>query len=174
MVGHGTRRRQLRGPLRYGEAAGEAEVGLRRFRCLSCRAVLNVGPPEALRYRLFSAVAIAWALALFGIVRESSSAVRQRISPWRVVGATAAGGWQTLRRWLLSAAKGQLLPGAGAATGPPRKVAARLGYALAANAPPTFVSRPVAEQAVIGALQSAMGITPCASLPADSTTQGRF
>src|SRR5690606_13450253 len=69
-------------------------------------------------------------------VEQRGAAANQPLEGRRYDGS---GGCQTLRRWLRSAAKGQLLPGAGAATGPPRKVAARLGYALAANAPPAFV-----------------------------------
>lgn len=162
--------------MRFGDEPGEVEIGVRRFRCLSCRAVVSVGPPEALRYRLFSVVAIAWALALFGIERRSSRAVRGRISPWRVIGATAAGSWQTLRRWLRSAAKGELFRwfGWSAPVGRPREVATRLSYALTASAPPSFSDRSLPEQTVIGALQSAMGITPCAPVRTDSTTQGCF
>jgi hypothetical protein len=174
VVGHGVRRRQLRGPLRFGDDPGEMEVEVRRFRCLRCRAVVSVGPPEALRYRLFSAVAITWALALFGVERHPSAVVRRRISPWRVLGATAARSWRTLRSWLRSATKGQLLPGASAMSGRPRELATRLSYTLAAKAPPAFFRRSISEQAVIGALHSLMGIAPCTSMPADSTTQGHF
>jgi hypothetical protein len=39
--------------------------------------------------RLFSACAIALALALFGLSQLPLHAVRNRVSPWRTVGATA-------------------------------------------------------------------------------------
>jgi hypothetical protein len=164
----------MRGPLSFGGGAAETEIRTRRFRCLSCRAVLVVGPPEALPYRLFSTVAIAWALALFGVERRSSIAVREVISPWGVVGAAAARTWQTLRRWLRAARKGRLVPGISAVGGAPREVAARLSHNLAAKAPPTFEGCCIAEQSVLGALHWMMGITPCAPAPVESTTEASF
>jgi hypothetical protein len=162
VVGHGVRVRQMRGPVTTGGPPQEITYRVRRFRCRRCTAVLSVGPPEALRYRLFSLVAIVWAIALYGIERVSSRGVRRRISPWRIVGSAAELGWQSLRRWLHKAGSGELLPYAQPVRGSPREIAARLSYVLVAKAPPHFAELSIAEQAVQGALHAAMGITPCA------------
>jgi hypothetical protein len=160
VVGHGVRERQLRGPSHVGTEPRLITIGVRRFRCRCCKAVMVVAPPEVLRYRLFSAVAITWALALYAVERLSAARVRHRISPWRVVGLAASSGWQTLRRWIGAAGAGTLLPGIAARDDRPRQMAASVVWALAARCPPSLRSESTAHQAVSGALHTLMGITP--------------
>jgi hypothetical protein len=97
--GHGTRERQLWGPSGPGAAPELVIVVVRRFRCIRCRAVTTVGPAELLTRRLYSAAAIAYALALFAISGLCSRRVRSLVSPLRIVGPTSAARWLTLSRW---------------------------------------------------------------------------
>jgi hypothetical protein len=118
-----------------------------------------VAPAQVLRYRLFSGVAIVWALSLFGCDGLSPRRVRERVSPWRVVGAAAARSWQALREWVRAAETGQLLR-LRPLGGSPRQVAIRAIWALTAQAPPSARDGSTAHQAVSGALHTLMGITP--------------
>ena len=97
--GHGVRERQVRGPAGPDEPSTERLILLRRYLCLACGAVVVVGPSDLVPGWLFSGPAIAWALWLFGVAKRSAAEVRRRVSPWATVGATAAAGWATLRRW---------------------------------------------------------------------------
>jgi hypothetical protein len=69
-----------------------------------------VAPAHVLRYRLFSSVAIVSSLVLYGVELFAAARVRRLISPWRVIGATAAQGWKTLGRWIAAAQSQTLLP----------------------------------------------------------------
>lgn len=160
VVGHGVRERQQRGPTEVGAEAQEVTILQRRFRCRSCGAVMVVAPAQVLRYRLFSTGAIVWALSLFGCDGLSPRRARERISPWRVVGAAAARSWQALRGWVRAAEEGQLLPLQPLSGASPRQVAARVIWALTAQAPPSARDGSVAHQAVSGALHTLMGIAP--------------
>jgi hypothetical protein len=132
-----------------------AEVVLRRYRCLSCGAVIVVGPQGLLRGWLYSAPAIAWALWLYGVARRTAAQVRRQVSAWPTVGATAAAGWAALRRWARAVRRRVLF----AAVRPCpasfslREVAARAATTAAACAPPADRERPQAHQAWRGALQ---------------------
>jgi len=160
VVGHGVRWRQLRGPTGVGQEPQEVELQQRRFRCRRCRAVMVVAPAHVLRYRLFSSVAIVWALTLYGVERLSATRVRKLINPWRLVGATAARGWRSLGNWARAAESRGLLPVKRAVSGTVRQVAAGVAWGLSALAPPAFRSQSVAHQGVAGALHALMGITP--------------
>ncbi len=127
-----------------------------------------------MRYRLFSLVAIVWAIALYGVEHLPSREVHRRVSPWRIVGTSAAHGWKTLRRWLRAAESGALLAKTPAVSGTPHEIASRLSYVLSASAPPAYRYEPIPEQAVNGALYRAMGIAPCTATATASTTQGCF
>ena len=105
LVGHGLRRRQLRGPLSPETEAEEVEILARRYRCRRCGAVLMVVPRGVLRSLLFTASAIGLALALWALHRMPAREVRRRVSPWHVVGDTAAAGWASLRRWVHEASR---------------------------------------------------------------------
>ena len=60
--GHGTRKRQVRGPSGPGQPAATVEILARRYRCILCGAVIVVVPQEVRARRLYSASAIGLAL----------------------------------------------------------------------------------------------------------------
>jgi hypothetical protein len=131
------------------------EVFERRYRCLWCRAVLTVAPAETLTRRLYSAAAIAWALALYGLSLLAPGAVRELVSPWRVVAASSATRWRMLSRWCTAAAGGlftrlPLLTGTSA-----RQVAASAAAALSAFAVPVPEPPPMDVLAFHGAARAA-------------------
>jgi hypothetical protein len=98
--GHGLRGRQQWGPREPRGRPQMVELALRRYRCVrpGCRAVLLVGP-TVVRWRfLYSASAIALALAGWGVERRSAGEVRAQVSVFSIVGA-AARGWTSLVRW---------------------------------------------------------------------------
>lgn len=151
--GHGKRPRQAWGP-----AAPRAEpqiLGLmvRRYRCIACGALTTVGPSETLTKRLYTASAIAWALALFGVLMMTPTAIRELVSPLRIWGATSGARWQTLLRWAGAAAAGRLfltvreMP----AEWPARTVAARVAATLSASTVPSPEPPPLDVQAFHGA-----------------------
>jgi hypothetical protein len=149
--GHGLRTRQVRGPLAFGAPADLVTVDGRRYQCQICEAVSIVEPRSVLRYRHFSASAIAMALALFGVEGASPIQVRRRVSPWRTVGHAAYRGWVTLHRWIDVARQGELLPAVRhRAAGDDRGVAARIARAVASRAPPPW-DAPVPARAFAGA-----------------------
>jgi hypothetical protein len=113
------------------------ELLLRRYLCLRCGSVATAVPQGLLRGRLYSAGAIALALALFGIGEVSEGEVRRRTSPWQVVGPTAAKGWCTLRRWVRAVRRGVLWPGLASLrqSWTVREVARRVASVLAARGP---------------------------------------
>jgi len=149
--GHGLRARQVRGPLAFGDTPDLVTVDGRRYQCQACEAVMIVEPRSVMRYRHFSASAIAMALALFGVEGASAIQVRRRVSPWRTVGHAACRGWVTLHRWIDVARQGELLPGMRhRAAGDDRGVAARVARAVASRAPPPW-DAPVAARAFAGA-----------------------
>ena len=96
--GHGRRERQLRGPAAPKEEPALCLLFLRRYRCTLCEGLCTVGPRELLTQRLYSASAIGWALALFGVLGLAAAVVRERVSPWAIWG-TSARRWPTLSRW---------------------------------------------------------------------------
>lgn len=128
---------------------------MRRYRCTRCRAVLTVVPAETITRRLYSAAAIAWALALYGLSLLAPGAVRELVSPWRVVTASSAARWRTLSRWCAAAAdrlfsKLPPLPDTTA-----RQVAAAAAVAISAFAVPMPEPPPLAELAFHGAARAA-------------------
>ena len=131
-------------------------ITARRYRCLACGAVILVVPCGVLSRRHFSACAIAWALALFGLEGLPARTVRARASPWRVVGATAAVGWVALRRWVGAVREQRLFAcvRAAPATWTCRQHAARIATTLAALASPGLRHLPLAAQAFHGAAQA--------------------
>jgi hypothetical protein len=139
--GHGLRDRQQRGPTGAGEPPSLVVLRVRRYLC-RCGASVTVVPTETRQRRLYSAPAIGWALGLYGLARMTARAVRAETSPWRVVGATAAAGWTTLRRWVQAVRRGALF----ACVRPcplgfsARQVAERVATTVAAYALPTVPS----------------------------------
>ena len=134
--GHGTRFRQLRGPPAVGRPSEEIEIELRRYRCQSCGAAMTVGPAGLLTQRLFTAMAIGLALALWSGGR-SHAAVRGEVSAWSIVGAAAHARWNSLRRWARAAGRGRLWPHIKVSTEwTPREIAKRVTAILMSRGPP--------------------------------------
>jgi hypothetical protein len=68
LQGHGKRPRQGWGPAAPRAPPKIQALMVRRYRCIMCGALTTVGPSETLTKRLYTAPAIAWALALFGLL----------------------------------------------------------------------------------------------------------
>jgi hypothetical protein len=135
--GHGRRERDQWGPSDAGGVARIVGILIRRYRCQPCGSVIVVVPRGVLRRRLYSAGAIAFALALWGEADLAPAEVRRRVGPLAIVGATAAGGWASLRRWSRAVRAGRLFPIVRAlpTVATLRQVAARTATTLAAYAP---------------------------------------
>lgn len=133
--GHGIRSRQVRGPLEPGGEPQLLALQLRRYLCVACGAVLTVAPAAVLPRRLFTAGAIALALALWSVAGVPSPAVRDRISPHKAIGHASARTWLTLRHWTRSARClfGAVRPWPD--SWPPRKAAERIATTLASLCP---------------------------------------
>jgi hypothetical protein len=155
--GHGTRERQVRGPLEPDRPPVLLVVPARRYHCVPCGAVLIVVPRELRGRRVYSASAMGFALALWGLARASAAEVRRRVSPATILGHTAVAGWVTLRRWARDVAHGRLFssvpfPGPSLAL---RGVAQRAAAALAASADATTRALAIEHRAFLGAAQAA-------------------
>lgn len=155
--GHGIRTRQLCGPVAPGQEPVMLDVQVRRYQCQPCGAVLAVVPQTMLARRRYSGAAIAFALALWGLVLTTAAHVRRSIHPARFVGAAAAVGWTTLRRWARAVRERRLfpstpLPEAGATW---RQVAASAAAALAGRSGPASRASPIEERAFEGAARLA-------------------
>ncbi len=135
--GHGRRERHQWGPLEFGGAPALIAIPVRRYLCRSCGAVAVVGPRGLVRRRLYSAGAIALALALYGVAGLAPAEVRRQVSPLRIVGPTAAEDWASLRRWCRAVRATRLFPAVRAlpVEASLRRVAARAATTLAASAP---------------------------------------
>lgn len=125
----------------------------RRYRCVRCSALVLVVPREVLPRRQYSAAAIGFALALWGLVQATALAVRLRVNPATTLGFDAMTGWVTLRRWAKAVKQGRLFASVPAA-GPSatlRGVAALAATALAASADSTTRHLPLEQRAFFGA-----------------------
>ncbi len=151
----------MRGPPRPGFRPELVEVSTRRFQCQHCAAVVVVAPAVLLPRRYFSAPAVGWALALFGVARLSAAAVRKLVSPWARVGATAARTWSSLRRWARAVRERTLF--AGVRPCPSsftlRQAAAHVAQTLAAHAAVEHTTLVLHDRAFFGAEQLVMGST---------------
>jgi hypothetical protein len=153
--GHGRRERQLRGPAAPDERPALSGLLLRRYRCKICKALCTVGPRELLTQRLYSASAIAWALALFGVLRLGAAQVRELVSPWAIWGVSGHR-WPTLLRWVEAIRARRLLQCVRAAplAWTARRLAERAATTLAALALPTLEPPSIAVQAFHGAARA--------------------
>jgi hypothetical protein len=135
--GHGLRERHQWGPGEFGTAGVLMALLARRYQCQPCGAIVMVVPRGLLPRRLYSAGAVALALALWGVAGLAPAKVRGRVSPFAIVGATAAVGWASLRRWSRAVRAGRLFPVVRTlpAEATLRQVAARTATTLAAYAP---------------------------------------
>lgn len=107
--GDGTRERQVWGPPTPEGAPTLATIRARRYECQQCGACMVVVPTEVVPGRLYSGPSIALALALWALLAVGVARVRERISPFAIVGPAAIGRWTTLKRWAADAAGGKLL-----------------------------------------------------------------
>lgn len=134
--GHGWRERDQWGPDEAGGLPQLIAILLRRYQCQPCGAIVMVVPGGLLLRRLYSAGAVALALALWGVVGLAPAETRRRVSPFAIVGTTAAAGWASLRRWSRAVRAGRLFPVVRAlpAEATLRQVAARAATTFAAYA----------------------------------------
>jgi hypothetical protein len=135
--GHGLVQRQIRGPPTTDGAPTTEVVGVRRFRCQRCGAVMTVVPREVLHGVLYAASAIGLALFLHGVEKLSARAVRARVSVFPALDASTPG-WPTLRRWMARAEslwrlERAPLPGTSTRQRAERAAAQLVGYAQVAG-----------------------------------------
>lgn len=157
LQGHGRRERQVWGPAGPDQRPEVISVTARRYRCLSCGAVLLVVPCGVLGRRVYSAAAIGFALALWGLALATAAEVRRRVGPAKILGESAVTGWATLRRWARDVAQRRLFADA-PGPGPPaslRQSAASAAAVLAASADPTTRALPIEHRAFFGAAHAA-------------------
>ena len=115
---------------------------------------MTVVPAEALTSRLYTASAIALALALYGLERLAAAAVRKLVSPMLIVGVTSVMRWLTLRRWCRDVASTRLFRGVRRVDGTVREVAAAAASSLSACALPTLEPPPLLTLAFHGAARA--------------------
>jgi hypothetical protein len=137
--GHGLRDRQLRGPPEVEAAPVVQLLECRRYRCVACLAVILVVPRGVAPRRHYGHAAIAMALTLWALLRESAAAVRRRVcaSPITVSGTD----WPALRRWARAL---------GDPTITPRAAAARPAQIAVGRSPPPMRAAPLWAQAFAG------------------------
>ena len=130
-------------------------VWLRRYQCQVCKAICVVGPADIAPRYLYSATAVAWAIALFGVAKLSVCQVRHRVAIWQRIGATAYGRWSTLQRWLRDIKHGRLFVHVAHVTACPelRRYAEALGACIAARAPPKCETMALSDRAFFAALR---------------------
>lgn len=131
-------------------------ITVRRYLCTKCGTVPVVVPREVRAKRLYSAAAIGFGLALWGLMKMAAKAVRERVNPAKFV-AEPNLGWATVRRWAKNVAEGKLfarvprpLPNSKL-----RVVAATTAAALAASADALTRVFPLEYRAFVGAAQVA-------------------
>lgn len=95
-MGHGTRERQVRGPLAPGAELLHAIIRVRRYRCLGCGAVITVLPRGVVAYRHFGAGAIGLALHAWGLEKRPLNLVREALGGRD----EEQRGWPAARRWV--------------------------------------------------------------------------
>jgi hypothetical protein len=132
-------------------------VMARRYRCQRCSAVVVVVPSETVPRRHYTACAIAFALALYGVCTQSHAEVREQVNPSKIVGVAAERRWSTLGRWIDAVAERALFEAVPAMPSglPRREVAARAAMAIGAHAPPAVQQGAPEVRAFVGAAQMA-------------------
>ncbi len=133
MVGHGLRRRQVRGPSRAGAEPEMVELDVRRYRCRSCEHTVTVVPRGVVGRRHYRASAIALACWLWSFGGLSLGHTRAQVAP----GRTDEPGWAAVRRWLRAVGAGRLFASVRASPDgfTPRQRAERLAATMMALAP---------------------------------------
>ena len=134
------------------------EVFCRRYQCQRCSAVVLVAPRGVLARRLYSASAIALALASWAVLGVCEAQVRRRASPWIPSQRDEEGvvdHWPSLWRWSRALTQGRLFGRKAAARAGPtlRVTAAQVVSRLAGHAPVWARDQGFAAQAFAGAAQ---------------------
>jgi hypothetical protein len=142
--GHGFRDRQLRGPADAWGPPTWIVIACRRYCCLNCDAILTVVPRGVAPGRHYGHAAIAMALTLWAIARETVAEVRRRVCAWSTTVEDVTR-WPTLKRWA-RAARGAL----GDASLSLIAAAARAGQIAIGRAPPSLRRAPREAQAFAG------------------------
>jgi hypothetical protein len=96
LVGHGTRERQVRGPLTPGTSTLHTIIQVRRYRCRGCGAVVTVLPRGVVACRHFGAGAIGLALHAWALEKRPLNSVRESMGGRD----EEHRGWPTARRWV--------------------------------------------------------------------------
>lgn len=152
IVGHGLRDRQVRGPLDPRGVGGFVIVRVRRFRCLTCSAVISVVPRGVAPGRHFGAGTIGLAIALLS-AGVCTLAVRDRAGGY---GAAEATEWRTVRDWVQAGLEGRLVRSLQRLAGLDRAHGARrLASLIAGHAPPGVTSSRLETLAFVGAVEAA-------------------
>ncbi len=144
---HGLRQRRVRGSLGPGEPLVTLTIHARRYLC-RCGAVTLVVPAGVLAHRRYTAPALAMALALHGLSRLPVGHTRACMT-----GRPSMTDWPSLRRWCRQVRDRALFPDVRPAPEhwSHRLVAERVVTTLAAYAPPSIATRPLAYLACVGA-----------------------
>lgn len=136
LQGHGPRRREQLGPRAPGDAPTRTESKAQRFRCVACGKTVTVLPRGALRGRRYAATAVALALCLFGLERQSHDQVRDAVGMFQTARDPAEGQrWSALVAWSRAARAGLLVAEAPTTDGTLRDAAARLAQVIAGYGP---------------------------------------
>lgn len=152
LLGHGTRERQVRGPLWPGTKPGVLMVRVRRYRCRKCGAITTVLPRGLVARRYYSGGAIALALLLLGVRGHSMQQVRGAVCAWQV-SFESPGQWNTVSQWLRAVFEKRLYPKV--RPWPPafgfRQRAERVATTLLSYAPASLGPIGLEEQVFVGA-----------------------
>lgn len=152
LLGHGTRERQVRGPLWPGMKPEVLVVRVRRYRCQRCGAITTVLPRGLVARRHYSGGAIALGLLLLGVRGQPMQQVRRAVCAWQV-SFESPGQWNTVSKWLQAISEKRLYPQV--RPWPPafglRQKAERVATTLLSYAPPSLGCRELDEQVFMGA-----------------------
>src|SRR5690606_13407354 len=96
--------------------------------------IATVVPRGVVRRHAYGAVAIVLALGKWALEERPAREVRDEVSPFGIVGATAAIGWASLGRWARGAAR--VFPGLPALREPTQRALARRVLAFVASFAP--------------------------------------
>ena len=144
--GHGLRDRQVRGPPAISAPSTTRVIACRRYRCVTCDAVVTVVPLGIEPRRHYGRAAICLALALWALGGQSTARVRDRVGAW--TGCTTTS-WRALRQWAEAAAAGAWT-WCGAAAGLPTHAAAARAAQIAVGRAPPGTPGPIGAQAYVG------------------------
>jgi hypothetical protein len=122
------------GPRAVDDPPEVRSILARRYRCRRCGAVVVVVPEGVGRRIAYGVVAIVLALGRWAVDGRPAREVRAEVSPFAIVGATAASGWRSLGRWTRTVER--LFPGVPQFIEPTCRARARRVLAFAASFAP--------------------------------------